>query len=99
MHTTGVSTTLVSTVSGGAETSSAVRVAAVIFVAAATAAAAQLSVPLPFTPVPLTLQDTVVLLGGAALGSRLGMAAQLLYLAAGIVGLPVFAASAVLPPG
>jgi len=99
MHTTGVSTTLVSTVSGGAETSSAVRVAAVIFVAAATAAAAQLSVPLPFTPVPLTLQDTVVLLGGAALGSRLGMAAQLLYLGAGIVGLPVFAASAVLPQG
>lgn len=99
MHPTGVSTTLVSTVSGGAETSSAVRVAAVVFVAAATAAAAQLSVPLPFTPVPLTLQDTVVLLGGAALGSRLGMAAQLLYLAAGILGLPVFAASAVLPQG
>ena len=41
----------------------------------------------------------VVLLGGLALGSRLGSASQILYLAAGIAGLPVFAASAVLPPG
>ena len=41
----------------------------------------------------------IVLIGGAALGSRLGMAAQLVYLAAGIAGLPVFAASATLPQG
>jgi biotin transporter BioY len=41
----------------------------------------------------------VVLLAGAALGSRLGMSSQLLYLAAGIAGLPVFAASPVLPQG
>ena len=54
-------------------------------------------VPLGFTPVPLVMGDMVVLLGGAALGSRLGMAAQVLYLAAGIAGLPVFAASATLP--
>ena len=67
--------------------------------AALTAAAAQVSVPLPFTPVPFTLQPMVVLLGGAALGSRLGMCAQVLYLLAGIAGLPVFAASAVLPQG
>jgi biotin transport system substrate-specific component len=101
LHTqrTGASSTIVSTFSAGAETSGAVRAGAVLFIAAATAAAAQLSVPMPFTPVPLTLQDTVVLLGGAALGSRLGMAAQLLYLAAGIAGLPVFAASVVLPQG
>ena len=96
---TGASSTLVTTFNADAEISAAVRVGAVVFIAAATAAAAQLSFPLPFTPVPLTLQDTVVLLGGAALGSRLGMAAQLVYLAAGIVGLPVFAASAVLPQG
>lgn len=76
-----------------------IRVAAVVLMSAATAAAAQVSVPLPFTPVPLTLTPLVVLLGGAALGSRLGMASQVLYLAAGIIGLPVFAASAVLPPG
>jgi biotin transport system substrate-specific component len=41
----------------------------------------------------------IVLLGGLALGSRLGSASQILYLAAGIAGLPVFAASATLPPG
>ena len=40
-----------------------------------TAAASQISVPLPFTPVPFTLQPMVVLLGGALLGPRLGLAA------------------------
>ena len=68
------------------------RVGAVAFVTALTAAAAQISVPLPFTPVPLTFQPMVVLVGGAVLGSRLGMASQLLYLALGIAGVPVFAA-------
>ena len=76
-----------------------IRVAAVLFVTALTAAAAQVSIPLPFTPVPFTLQPMVVLLGGAALGSRLGLASQVLYLLAGIAGLPVFAASPVLPQG
>ena len=76
-----------------------IRVAAVVFVTALTAAAAQVSLPLPFTPVPLTLTPMVVLLGGAALGSRLGMASQVLYLLAGISGLAVFAPSNVLPPG
>jgi biotin transport system substrate-specific component len=75
------------------------RVGAVAFVTALTAAAAQVSVPLPFTPVPLTFQPMVVLLGGAALGSRLGLTSQLLYLALGIAGLPVFAASPILPQG
>jgi biotin transport system substrate-specific component len=41
----------------------------------------------------------VVLLGGLALGSRLGATSQVLYLAAGVAGLPVFAASVTLPPG
>lgn len=77
----------------------AVRPAAVLFVAALTAAAAQVSIPLPFTAVPFTFQPMVVLLGGLALGSKLGMASQAVYLAAGIAGLPVFAASATLPPG
>jgi biotin transport system substrate-specific component len=75
------------------------RVGAVAFVTALTAAAAQVSAPLPFTPVPLTFQPMVVLLGGAVLGSRLGMSAQALYLALGIAGLPVFAASPMLPQG
>ena len=41
----------------------------------------------------------VVLVGAAALGSRLGMASQVLYLALGIAGLPLFAASPALPQG
>jgi biotin transport system substrate-specific component len=77
----------------------ALRVTAVVFLAALTAAAAQVSIPLPFTPVPLTLQPVVVLIGGAVLGPRLGMSSQVLYLAAGALGLPVFAASTVLPQG
>lgn len=77
----------------------AIRVASVVLMATLTAAAAQVSIPLPFTPVPFTLQPMVVLLGGAVLGARLGMASQALYLAAGIAGLPVFAASPVLPQG
>jgi biotin transport system substrate-specific component len=91
--------TLLTTWTAGTEMSAATRVAAVLFITAATAAAAQISVPLGVTPVPLVMQDMVVLLGGAALGSRLGMAAQVLYLLAGISGLPVFAASPVLPQG
>ena len=75
------------------------QVAAVLFITVLTAAAAQVSVPLPFTPVPFTLQPMVVLLGGAALGSRLGMASQVLYLLAGAAGLPVFAATPLLPQG
>jgi biotin transport system substrate-specific component len=75
------------------------RAGAVAFVTALTAAAAQISVPLPFTPVPFTFQPMLVLVGGAALGARLGMTSQLLYLALGIAGLPVFAASPDLPQG
>ena len=82
-----------------ADSTRAFAIASVLFITALTAAAAQISVPLPFTTVPLTLQPMVVLVGGLALGSRLGAASQMLYLAAGIAGLPVFAASATLPPG
>jgi biotin transport system substrate-specific component len=72
---------------------------AVLFVTILTAIAAQISAPLPFTTIPFTFQPMVVLVGAAALGSRLGMTSQILYLALGIAGLPVFAASPVLPPG
>ena len=48
---------------------------------------------LPFTPVPLSLQNFGVLLVGLLLGSRRGFAALLLYLAEGSAGLPVFAAN------
>jgi biotin transport system substrate-specific component len=75
------------------------RAGAVAFMIVLTAAAAQISIPLPFTPVPLTLQPMVVLIGGAVLGSRLGMMSQLIYLALGVAGMPVFAASPALPQG
>jgi len=75
------------------------QIGAVLFVTILTAVAAQVSIPLPFTPVPFTFQPMVVLLGAAALGPRLGMASQILYLALGFGGLPVFAASPVLPQG
>jgi biotin transport system substrate-specific component len=75
------------------------QIGAVLFVTVLTAIAAQVSVPLPFTPVPLTFQPMVVLVGAAALGSRLGMASQVLYLALGVAGVPVFAASPLLPQG
>jgi len=55
---------------------------------------AQLSVPLPFTPVPITGQTLGVLLVGAALGPGLGVASVGLYLLEGAVGLPFFAAGA-----
>ena len=92
-------TTLLGTFARPGDPSIPISVAAVLFVTALTAAAAQVSIPLPFTPVPFTLQPMVVLVGAAALGSRLGPASQVLYLLAGIAGLPVFAASPVLPQG
>lgn len=52
---------------------------------------AQVSIPLPFTPVPVTGQTLGVLLVGGALGGWLGGASLLLYLIEGAVGLPVFA--------
>jgi biotin transport system substrate-specific component len=51
---------------------------------------ARMAVPLPFTPVPLTLQNFAVLLVGLALGGRRGFAALVLYLAEGLMGMPVF---------
>ena len=76
-----------------------VQILSVVFVAVLTAAAAQLSFPLPFTPVPFTIQPMIVLIGAAALGSRLGALAQIFYLMLGIAGLPVFAFSPELPQG
>jgi biotin transport system substrate-specific component len=68
------------------------RVLAVAAFALATAFAAHVRVPLPLTPVPVTLQTLFVILSGVLLGPRLGAASQLAYLGMGIAGLPVFAA-------
>jgi biotin transport system substrate-specific component len=54
------------------------------------AACAHVSLPLPFTPVPLTLQNFAVLLVGMALGPVAGFSAMVLYLAQGAMGLPMF---------
>src|SRR5947207_9420199 len=51
---------------------------------------ARVTVPLPFTPVPLTLQNFAVLLVGLTLGSRRGFAALALYLVEGVAGMRVF---------
>jgi biotin transport system substrate-specific component len=58
------------------------------------ALAAQVSVPVPFSPVPMTLQPLAVLVVGGLLGASGGLAALILYLTMGIVGLPVFAGGA-----
>lgn len=55
---------------------------------------AQVAVPLPFSPVPLTGQTLAVLLTGAALGTSLGMASIALYVALALVGMPVLAPTA-----
>ena len=55
------------------------------------ALAAQIAIPLPFTPVPLTMQPLAVLFIGIVLGSTRGAAAATLYLLEGLGGLPVFA--------
>ncbi len=67
------------------------RVAAVLAFAAATALGARVAVPLPGDAVPVTLQTLFVVLSGLMLGPWLGAAAQATYLAAGLLGAPVFA--------
>jgi biotin transport system substrate-specific component len=64
----------------------AIVISASLFVALC----ARVTVPLPFTPVPLTLQNFGVLLVGLTLGSRRGFAALALYLLEGAAGIPVF---------
>src|SRR2546421_10286790 len=66
------------------------RVVAVVLGALVVAAAAQVAVPLPGTPVPMTLQPMAVLLVGGLLGAPLGALSMILYLAMGAAGLPVF---------
>lgn len=68
------------------------RVLGVVLFAVATAVSARISVPLPFSPVPLTLQVFVVVLSGFVLGARGGLIAQCLYLQAILLGAPVTAA-------
>jgi biotin transport system substrate-specific component len=66
------------------------QVALVVGASLFVALCARITIPLPFTPVPLTVQNFGVLLVGMLLGSKRGFAALLLYLAEGAIGLPVF---------
>ncbi len=67
------------------------QIALVLGGAAFVGIAAQIAIPLPFTPVPLTLQTFAVLLVGAALGSLRGVLSMGLYALMGVVGVPWFA--------
>lgn len=62
---------------------------AVVLFTLFTILSARITIPLPFTPVPVTLQVLAVLLAGMVLGARAGALSQLLYLAAIASGLPV----------
>ena len=66
------------------------QVAIVVGASLFVALCARVTLPLPFTPVPLTLQNFGVLLVGLTMGSRRGFATLALYLAEGMAGLPVF---------
>jgi len=66
------------------------RAALVVAFSLLIALSAQVTVPLPWTPVPVTLQTFAVLLTGALLGSRLGALAVFAYLLEGAAGLPFF---------
>jgi len=70
------------------------NVALVVGLTALTALSAQVSIPLPFTPVPLTLQTFAVLAGAAALGAERAVLAQVLYITLAVAGLPVLAGGA-----
>jgi biotin transport system substrate-specific component len=79
--------------SGGtwAKRKTLVRVTLTALFAALIAAGTFIAIPLPFSPVPIVLQNFFALLGGLILGPILGSAAVGLYLLAGALGAPVFA--------
>jgi biotin transport system substrate-specific component len=70
------------------------RIFAIALGALLVALAAQVIVPVPFSPVPMTLQPLAVLVVGGVLGASAGLSGLVLYLVLGILGLPVFAAGA-----
>lgn len=75
----------------GAHLFTATRAIPIALAVLVMAVSAQVAVPLPFTPVPFTLQPVAVLVIGALLGPRLGLAALVGYLLLGATGAPVFA--------
>ncbi len=78
---------------------SGLTAAVVVGATALTAVAAQVSITLPGSAIPFTLQPVAVLLAGVVLGARQGALSQVLYLVAGVAGAAAFAWSPVLLPG
>lgn len=68
-----------------------ISVLGVISFVTLTALGAWVRIPLPFTPVPISLQTLFVLLSGAFLVKRLGSISQLIYVGLGAFGVPIFA--------
>jgi biotin transport system substrate-specific component len=66
-------------------------VVAIVGFALFTALAAQITIPLGFTPVPITGQTFAVLLAGGVLGANRGALSMGLYVALGAIGLPFYA--------
>src|SRR6267154_5690284 len=79
--------------SGSLQESLSGKLVLTVAASAFVAICAHISLPLPFTPVPLTLQNFAVILVGMALGPVAGFSAMVLYLAEGALGLPVFTPS------
>ncbi|HIE30375.1 TPA: biotin transporter BioY [Candidatus Poribacteria bacterium] len=71
--------------------SSILKIAGVTTFVILTSVSAKVKIPLPFTPVPITLQVFFVLLSGSVLGSSLGALSQGIYVFLGLIGLPVWA--------
>jgi biotin transport system substrate-specific component len=69
-----------------------------IGVACLTGLSAQVKVPLPWTPVPITLQTFFVLLAGVLLGRNFGAISQLIYIGIGMLGVGWFAAGSISGP-
>ncbi len=75
------------------ETSYANKLVMAFFMACITGLMAQIIIPLPWTPVPITAQTLAVLLAGILLGRYWGGLSMIIYLAIGLVGVPWFAGS------
>jgi biotin transport system substrate-specific component len=89
MPTAATATSRIASLSSAADTLPG-KIVIGLAATAVVAAAAHVSIPLPFTPVPLTLQPLAVLGVGLALGPVAGFFTMLAYLAEGAIGLPVF---------
>ena len=87
----GVSQELAPRASSAARASTGRRIVEIAIGALVVAIAAQVAVPVPLNPVPMTLQPLAVLAVGGLLGPAGGLAAMVAYLALGLAGLPVFA--------